>query len=262
MKALALDFDGVISDSAPESFVVALRTYTKMRPASRHGELTRALGRAGRETVSRHPVYHEFVRLMPLGNRAEDFAVALWLIDERIEVNDQAAYDVQRAAQPASFMEDFHERFYAERRVFSRSDRAGWLALLGPYQEFLTLLRRRADDVVLALATAKDRSSVEILLRAYGVSDLFPDDRILDKETGVDKRAHLKALHERLGVDYSEITFVDDKVNHLQSVARLGVRCALASWGYNGERERDLAEQEGYLVCDLSNAEERLFQPG
>ena len=32
---LALDFDGVISDSAPEAFVVAVRTYLSLRGDSR-----------------------------------------------------------------------------------------------------------------------------------------------------------------------------------------------------------------------------------
>ena len=34
MRLLALDFDGVISDSAPEAFLVALRTFDTLRPES------------------------------------------------------------------------------------------------------------------------------------------------------------------------------------------------------------------------------------
>jgi hypothetical protein len=37
------------------------------------------------------------------------------------------------------------------------------------------------------------------------------------------------------------------------------VRCALAAWGFNGERERQQAAERGYLVCTLENAERRLF---
>jgi hypothetical protein len=58
---------------------------------------------------------------------------------------------------------------------------------------------------------------------------------------------------------FPDMTFVDDKVNHLDAVAPLGVRCALAGWGYNGGREHDLAERRGYVVCSLENAEQRLF---
>ncbi len=130
---------------------------------------------------------------------------------------------------------------------------------MGPYPPFVDLLRRRSHDVVLALATAKDAASVSLLLRAYGVADLFPDDRILDKETGVSKSAHLTLLAERLEFEFEEITFIDDKVNHLETVSRLGVRCGLAAWGYNGAREHGLARELGHLVCGLADVESQLF---
>jgi hypothetical protein len=55
------------------------------------------------------------------------------------------------------------------------------------------------------------------------------------------------------------VTFVDDKVNHLDDVAPLGVRCVLAAWGYNGDRERREAERAGYRVCGLDQVEAALF---
>jgi phosphoglycolate phosphatase-like HAD superfamily hydrolase len=61
------------------------------------------------------------------------------------------------------------------------------------------------------------------------------------------------------GLDFAEITFVDDKVNHLDAVAPLGVRCALAAWGYNGPREHRLAQGRGHLVCHLEDLETQLF---
>jgi hypothetical protein len=97
------------------------------------------------------------------------------------------------------------------------------------------------------------------LLVDYGIADLFPDELVLDKETGITKAAHLEHLHRTLGLPFSELTFIDDKVSHLDAVARLGVRCALAAWGYNGPREHRLARERGYLVCSLEDAEARLF---
>jgi phosphoglycolate phosphatase-like HAD superfamily hydrolase len=121
------------------------------------------------------------------------------------------------------------------------------------------LLRRRSGDTVLAIATSKDRRSAGRLLAAYGIADLFPDGRILDKEAGVTKRIHLELLGEQHGFAYPEMTFVDDKVNHLESVAPLGVRCALAGWGYNGAREARLARAAGHLVLELADLEAQLF---
>ena len=269
MNVLALDFDGVISDSAPESFLVAFRTYLEM--SSEGGweisairmeatlEVASLSPSPTLESVRALPLYRRFLRLMPLGNRAEDFAVALCAMQADADPADQEAYDRFRASQSDDFLSAFHQRFYAERQAWSRSDPEGWNSLLAPYPEFVALLRRRAADVVLALATAKDRASVDLLLRSYGVADLFEAELVCDKETGVSKRAHLRLLSQRIGCPFEQITFVDDKVNHLDDVSPLGVRCALAGWGYNASREHQAARDRGYRVCSLESAESELF---
>ena len=81
----------------------------------------------------------------------------------------------------------------------------------------------------------------------------------MDKESGASKAAHMEHLHRSFGVPYAEISFVDDKVNHLDSVAALGVRCGLATWGYNGPREATRARDRGYLLLSLADVEARLF---
>jgi phosphoglycolate phosphatase-like HAD superfamily hydrolase len=262
VHVLALDFDGVISDSGPEAFVVALRTYAALRPVS---ALTlEAPSELRREAISETELYRRFVEGMPLGNRAEDFGVVLAAIEAGHALPDQAAYDTFKTdaeARSPRFLEDFHARFYRERDAFAAVDSAAWHALLGPYPEFVELLARRRGDVQLAIATAKDRPAVDRLLAAYEIEHLFPPELVLDKETGVSKRAHLEALHRRTGSAFDAITFVDDKVNHLEDVATLGVRCALAGWGYNGAREKKRALERGYLVCELDDAEAQLFGP-
>lgn len=262
MRVLALDFDGVISDSAPEAFAVALDTYLELESGSRlEGERARVTGGTGwsLDAIRASSLYRDFVTAMPLGNRAEDFGVVLRALDADRPLPDQAAYDSVRAEVAPDWLDRFHQRFYERRRVFADDDPKRWRSLLAPYPLFVDLIRRRSNAVVLAIVTAKDRPSVERLLTDYGIADLFPPDRVLDKETGVHKTAHLNALAERLGVGFGDITFVDDKVNHLEGAADLGVRCALAAWGYNGEREWELARRRGFLVCHATDAESRLF---
>lgn len=251
MKLLALDFDGVISDSAREAFVVALRAYRELRPDSSLPEVARA--------TDAPELFASFVAGMPLGNRAEDYAVVLAAIEAGVPLPDQAAYDRFFAGQDADELAAFHTRFYELRSAWAARDRQDWLSQMSAYPEVLPVLRRRAGDVILAIATAKDRASVEQLLECYGIADLFPSARVLDKEAGRSKRAHLEALSKATGVEWSEITFVDDKLNHLESVASLGVRCALASWGYNGEREVRDARAQGFLVLSLEGLEAELF---
>jgi phosphoglycolate phosphatase-like HAD superfamily hydrolase len=262
LRLLALDFDGVIADSAPESFLVAARTFRELRPGSRlearlgGGREDRAPARA---ELTVHPLYAEFLELMPLGNRAEDYGVILAALEAGARLSDQAAYDAWRDGLDREWLRGFHKSFYRVRAAIAAADPAGWTALMQPYPGLPELLRARASEVLLAIATAKDRRSVASLLKSYGLGDLFPEGRVLDKEAGVGKAEHLAHLHSHFDVPYREMAFLEDKVNHLDAVAPLGVRCALAAWGYNGERERRHAHARGYLVCTLEDVEERLF---
>jgi phosphoglycolate phosphatase-like HAD superfamily hydrolase len=249
VKLLALDFDGVISDSAREAFVVAVRTFAEVFPEVRLPPGAEA--DAG--------LYARFVEAMPLGNRAEDYAVLLAAIGSGHPLPDQAAYDAFYASLDRDRLRAFHRRFYKVRAAWSEGDPEGWLANMGPYPDFCALLRRRAGDVPLAIATAKDRRSVRKLLVAYGIADLFPDGYVLDKEAGVKKHMHVEQLAAKTGIRAAEVTFVDDKVNHLEDVATLGARCVLAAWGYNGEREWKLAEAQGFLVCGIEDFEAKVF---
>jgi phosphoglycolate phosphatase-like HAD superfamily hydrolase len=119
--------------------------------------------------------------------------------------------------------------------------------MLSPYPEVLEILHRRASQVTLAIATAKDRRSVRTLLRDYGIESLFREDLVLDKETGVTKRSHLEHLQQSLAVPFDAIT------------SGLGVRCGLAAWGYNGKREWEGALRAGHLVLHLHDLETQLF---
>jgi phosphoglycolate phosphatase-like HAD superfamily hydrolase len=249
VKLLALDFDGVICDSAREAFVVAVRSFEAAFPEQRLAPSAEADAE----------LFARFVEGMPLGNRAEDYAVLLAAIISGVPLPDQAAYDGFRARIDAGRLRAFHKRFYRVRAAWAEADPAGWLARMSPYPGFCELLRRRAGDVRLAIATAKDRGSVRRLLAAYGVLDLFEGGFVLDKEAGEKKREHVTKLAALVGCALAEVTFVDDKVNHLEDVAPLGTRCVLARWGYNGPREWRRAGDHGFLVCGLDDFERQVF---
>lgn len=263
MKVLALDFDGVISDSAPECFWVALRTLMRIHPHEQYLALLADLNQLDavqvRDAITGHSLYREFLALMPLGNRAEDFGVALLALEAGLNLETQAAYDQFYASLDATFAAEFHRQFYQVREEFRADQPESWALLMNPYRELIEALRRHADEVHFAVATAKDASSVSALLARYQIDDLLGPDHVFDKRAGRDKREHLRAVGERFGVEYSHITFIDDKVNHLIPVQKLGVRCFLASWGYNGPREYLLARKSGIGVCGLDQLESKVF---
>lgn len=265
MKVLALDFDGVVCDSLREVFATALATYESMEPDSAllaRLRSRRGPGRWHEIDFTDDPVMVSFESMMPLGNRAEDFGVSLKALDNFLELTDQGAYDTFYGTIDPEMLGTFHREFYRQRDTARAVDTHGWLELHAPYPTFLDILRRRSGDAEIALATAKDRRSAELLLAHLGVGDLFAPELILDKETGVSKIAHLTALHERTGAPFEEITFVDDKLNHLETVAPLGVRPVLAGWGFNTPREHSLAEEKGIPVANFDDLERVLYGGG
>jgi phosphoglycolate phosphatase-like HAD superfamily hydrolase len=242
-----------------------LATYEALEPDSpllARLRSRRGQGRWHSLELANDPVMVSFEAMMPLGNRAEDFGVSLRAGDSFLEFTDQGAYDAFFRIVEPEWLDAFHREFYNQRDAARAFDTHGWLELHEPYPVFHEVLRRRAGDAEIALATAKDRRSAELLLAHLGLADLFEPELVLDKETGVSKTAHLTVLHERLDVPFDEITFVDDKVNHLQTVAPLGVRPVLAGWGFNTPREHELAEQFGFAVANFDDVERVLYGGG
>jgi len=246
---LALDFDGVICDSAEEVLQTALETWSEISPDS---QLQSEVG-------SRPESRSAFERLVPLGNRAEDFGVALYILHTGLEVQTQRDYDRVRDRLGAAWLHRFHHLFYRTRNHLRTDDSERWLGLHKTYPAFIEVLERHQERTTLAVATAKDAASVRLLLTHFGIDRLFRDELILDKETGVAKTAHLQILADRVGCEVARITFVDDKLNHLQATAPLGVRGVLAGWGHNTPREHEAARRAGFPVATLDSAESVLF---
>ncbi len=204
-------------------------------------------------------VFSAFCALIPLGNRAEDFGVSLLAVAENRTISDQAAYDTFFQSVDVGWRTAFHAEFYRQRDRLRESDSEHWLALHKDYPWFSELLHRHGRRGRIAVVTAKDRPSVAALLSHFGLDAVFDPELIFDKDTGVQKTAHLTRLAERTRMPYPSIVFVDDKVNHLRSTAPLGVRGILAGWGENGEREHDLARRHGFAVAFPENTEHLLF---
>jgi phosphoglycolate phosphatase-like HAD superfamily hydrolase len=265
VRALVFDFDGVIADSAREAFLIASQTLGELLPD--HAGVAflpscEEVARAGGSDLAEHPLFAAFVAVMPLGNRPGDFAVALLAILAGAELADQASHDAFRSRQDPALLGRFSRRFFEVRHAFAAAHPGVWRALQRPYPEVVALIRRHAVELPMAIATAKDRPSVQALLEDYGLARQLPGERVLDKENGASKAAHLERIHALLDVPYPEVTFLDDKVSHLRGVAGLGVRCGLATWGYNSRRERREARDAGYLVCTLADLEAQLFTGG
>ena len=254
MRVIAFDFDGVLCDSSRELFVVAVDTLAVQVPTS--ALLTdlaplRDDALAGGDDFRGHELFQRFADLLPLGNRAEDFGVALLSIEQSGPLDNQEAYDTFYAGVPEDWRGLFHRRFYESRTRLREADLQRWLALHLPYPGVVEALESHRAAIRPAVATAKDARSIHLLLAELGLADIFDPQLILDKETGVEKTVHLRELQRRTGAPFAHITFIDDKLNHLETVAELGVRPVLAGWGFNTDREHGAARRLGFEVVHL-----------
>jgi phosphoglycolate phosphatase-like HAD superfamily hydrolase len=254
---LVFDFDGVISDSIHDSFRTALNAYIRFVP--KHSfPLKEPLDTAAKTFLfeKEHPdLFARFQRIIPLGNRAEDYFTMLTMLDKRDDggAMEQDAFTAYAGTLPPDRQKEYGRLFYAVRSELQRADPADWAGLMPAFPGFAGAVRELSERFILAVATSKDRFSVDLQLKAYGILSCFLPENIVDKDFSESKRDHLVHIREMRGVPFGSIHFIDDKLLHLVSVADLGVKCYLALWGFNTPREHALAEKEGFVLLRLTD---------
>jgi phosphoglycolate phosphatase-like HAD superfamily hydrolase len=253
---LVFDFDGVISESVHDSFRTAINTYVALFPDHR---LPVHKGVNPPELIfeieTQFPLFYQMFRqTMPFGNRAEDYFVILNIIENQKSesILDQEAYDRYKSELPSEQLEQYHQYFYWLRRSY-QADPEKWIRLLPPFPGVVEAIKKLSERFTLAIATSKDVVSIHIQLKLYGLNEYFHNQLILDKEISPHKRDHLIHLHSQSGSPFEQIRFIDDKVLHLIDVADLGVRCFLATWGFNTPREHRIAESNGFKLLKLED---------
>ncbi len=238
---LALDFDGVLWDSAGECFEVGCLAYQKL---------------LGRDLST--PGYRErFLLGRPLARTGHDFFLILKLLEENpsLDLRDFPLEQfVGLRESLASQTVEFDKIFYTLRAEYRDNQPDLWRSWQGPYPEVMRLLDRWEDRFLgAALATTKDGPSARSLMLSAG-----RDWPIFGKEFSVEKAEQIKGIADHFKVVPSSILFVDDLLENLQQVAPTGARTALASWGYNTPESREEALGLGFPVVDVP-ALEKLF---
>ncbi len=253
---LVFDFDGVLCDSIHDSFMLSLNTYIEIEP-EHHLPLHSPLHPVDPVFAfeKSHPeLFEAFRNLLPLGNRAEDYYAMWTIIDtQKIhEVQTQEDFDRFKSKFSQEQMENFAKKFYANRAYLQKNNPTLWAKLLPPFRGIPEAVETFSNRFFLAIATSKDRASVDFLLERYGILKFFPPEYILDKDFAFSKRESFKYLHQQLKIPFHQMHFIDDKVLHLMAVKDLGVRGYLALWGYNTEREHQVAQRNGFVLLELS----------
>lgn len=238
---IALDFDGVLWDSVHECFVIGHLAYLRMGgrfPATRTAE---ELFRSGR----------------PFCRTAQDFYVVFRSLEEspNIDFERLSIQTFERLRQ--QYKEDsdkFEPIFYEERHNMLQKDPEGWASLQSPFPGILTeidILHKNFAHVV--IATTKDELSAKYLLNKHHLPL-----NVVAKETSCDKVYQMRHLSSTYQMPLQQLFFVDDLLEQVLHVRSIGVKSAMAAWGYNTHSQREAAKRAGVPLLEMSNLEKQI----
>ncbi len=220
---IALDFDGVISNSLVDGMITAQNVYIKMFPQS---------------LIMSRDILSVFTELRPYVENAGDFYAVMKSIEEGKKFASQEEFDAYVSSFDKQLIKKFYQEFYVERYLLQQKDIKKWCEINPPYKEIVQQLKNVNMDEVY-IVTSKDYRSVSVLMNYYGLP--VGADHILDN-TIKDKLFKLKVL----GVPLKGITFVEDLLANILPIRKTSpVKCFLATWGFNNEVQREIAKKEG-----------------
>jgi phosphoglycolate phosphatase-like HAD superfamily hydrolase len=241
-RLLALDFDGVICDTAQEGSRSAWEVCRELMPLN--GD------------VPPDEAVAAFVRLRPVLEHGWEFPVLLLAILEGIpEATIWSSFQTTCRQQ---LLDKYHvtpkalaARFDAARDRAIQGSLDEWLAGQALYPGMAERLQAvLQSDVLLYVVTTKERRFAHKLLETHGVT--MAAERVWGKEQARPKSELLRVLARSHGLAYRDIWFVEDRLQTLQAVEREAdlaeVRVFLALWGYLMPTDRDVAARDPRLV--------------
>ena len=230
----ALDFDGVLCDSAAEMAVTAWRAGAQIWPAWDVPE-------PPSEYLSR------FLRLRPVIETGHQSILLMRLIDNglgdetiALQFPELCTRLLEETEHPPAGL----VRLFAQARdIWIDRDLDDWLSRHTFYPEVIKTFAKKAITDPVFILTTKQERFVRILLQSRGIR--LPADRIFGLDTGKSKEDVLEQLSQRSEFDGGRFHFVEDRLQTLIRVAgrrRLRhVLLYLAAWGYNTPKDREMA---------------------
>jgi len=235
MNVFALDFDGVLCDSAAETGVTAWRAGRRIWPEWE-----------GAEPAAEH--LRRFVELRPVletGYQAILLMHFAWAGVSRERVRRGFAQMCDQALAEAGVSRAESVRLFgATRDAWIRDDLPDWLSRHRFYPGVFETFAARAGTEPTFILTTKQERFVHALLGSQGVR--VPPERVFGLDAGKPKEEVLAELMGRPELQGGRFHFVEDRIGTLLRVAEQpgleAVRLYLANWGYC--TEADLAKAE------------------
>jgi phosphoglycolate phosphatase-like HAD superfamily hydrolase len=249
---LALDFDGVLCDSARETGITGWKAAGKlwedMTDALPPDRLLDAYCRA-------RPVIetgYEAILMMRLLKDGEEPDALLERFQKRL---------AETVARSGADTDELKRLYGAIRDRWIQEDPQGWLSLSPLYPGTAETLNALPSGFDCYIITTKEERFVEQLLAYHGVQ--FDAARIYGLDRRMQKEAVLRELMERH--PGRSIDFVEDRLGTLKRLSKqpdlASVRLHIACWGYNTEAEcreavwLNIHRLKTFSLAEITNAE-------
>ncbi len=253
MKILALDFDGVIVDSALECLFTSYNAYFRVYKHEEKGffggepftfENWKDIQKNYPEEIA------NYIKKRPYIRGANDYGLIVKLMEEKKIIENQKEFDKYRKSADFDF-EAFHQEFYKERDRLQELDFKAWFNMEPAYPEIVEGIKQLLERGTKIIITTSNRlkSIASSFVPEYLGFEIKQED-ILDKRYGEDKSEQMKQIVKLYNVKFEEIYFVDDQVNHLIQTRPLGVKVILAGWSYATDIQKEEARKQKIPVME------------
>jgi phosphoglycolate phosphatase-like HAD superfamily hydrolase len=237
----ALDFDGVICDSAVETAIASWKAACQLWSDM---------------PVDVPPSHVEaFRQVRPIIETGYEAVLAMRMLHKGASIRrlcDTYTREFPRLmAQVGIDSDGLKTLFGATRDAWIAEDGAGWVAENPLYAGVAEKLRMLSDTCEWYIATTKQERFVAVILEANGIE--LDAERIYGLDRNIGKGEVLKLLLKKH--PGKVIEFVEDRFLTLQKateISELGpVRMVFALWGYNSEEDKRLARVHGFACQPL-----------
>ena len=239
----ALDFDGVICDSAVETAITGWK----------------AAGTLWKDMPNAVPPakIDQFRLIRPMIETGYEAILAMRLLylEESIEaISGRYGDKIQALLNEAQVTVDDLKKLFGETRdVWIADDLDEWVMMNPLFDGVASKLQKLGDLYPWYVFTTKQERFVKLILKAHAIE--LADERIFGLDRNMSKVEVLKRLLK--AYPNATIYFVEDRLQTLLNVLKVeelaSVSLIFALWGYNTAEDKTLAAQQPFTLQQLED---------
>ena len=206
---IAIDFDGVIADSAIPSSKRALAAWA---------------GIGGKIQYTRE-VERQFIDSRPLITKIEHYLTVLRLIQDNPNINFKAMKQGWMNAEIAKDSQNRDKSGFEKKYLES----SPLLKIYPRIKRLIVMLKRKGHRVY--IATTNSKKVVEETLQRHKIP--IDSGLIFAKEISPEKGILLQKIAEHANVPIGKVALLDDAIEQLAAARKAGAKAVFVSWGYH-----------------------------